>query len=146
MNRTLCALFAPLVVVILSMALAAPNLYAIDSNKRCFAYGLGERSCAEYVKIREKNIEQLERQDRLTKGELYEIVDKIVEHWIAGFLTATNLLMADTYDVAGNTSMGDLKDRLEKICRADEKQRVAQAMARLLEQLTPRRLNADPQK
>jgi hypothetical protein len=94
------------------IVVAAPQLYAIDSSNRYFAYGVGRRSCEDYVKFREKRLETLEQQhQRFTKDELYEIVDKIVEHWIAGFLTAHNLYVSDTYDVAGKSKMDDLKAR-----------------------------------
>ena len=85
----------------------------------------------------------LERHERYTKDEPYEIVDKIVEHWIAEFLTATDLYVADTYNIAGNTPMDDLKGRLETICRANGKQLFAEAMVTLVQQLNPQRVKAD---
>src|ERR1043166_10196408 len=108
---------------IFMVAAMSSKIYAIDSNNRYFAYGVGQRTCDDYVKFREKKLDALERQhERYTKEELYEIVDKVVEHWIARFLTATDLYMADTYNIAGNTTMDDLKGRLETICRANAQQ------------------------
>jgi len=135
--------------IILSIAFLitaeASQLYAIDSNNRYFAYGVGQRTCDDYVKFRGKRLETLERQhERYTKDELYEIVDKVVEHWIAGFLTATDLYLADTYNIAGNASMDDLKDRLETICRLDGKQFFAQAVITLVKELNRERVRADP--
>ena len=95
--------------VVLFMAVAASELHAIDSKGRSFAYGVGQKTCEDYVKFREKRLETLEKHERYTKDELYEIVDKIVEHWIAGFLTAHNFYVADTYDVAGKSGMDDLE-------------------------------------
>ena len=130
-----------IVAVGLLVIAASPALYAIDSNNRYFAYGVGQRTCGDYIKFREKRLDALEQQHpRYTKDELYEIVDKIVEHWIAGFLTAHDLYVADTYDVAGNTTMGDLKARLEKICRANTKEYFAEAMVTLVQQLNPQRV------
>ena len=74
-----------LLALALVMIAAGFNLYAMDSNNRYFAYGVGQRSCEDYVKFREKRLETLERHERYTKEDLYEIVDKIVEHWIAGY-------------------------------------------------------------
>lgn len=130
---------------VLAMSTAATSpLYAIDSNNRYFAYGVGQRPCADYVKFREKRLETLEQQHpRYTKDELYEIVDKIVEHWIAGFLTAHNLYVSDTYDVAGKSKMDDLKARLEKSCRANSKQYFAEAVITLVQALHPQRIKAD---
>jgi hypothetical protein len=126
------------------LATASPMVYAIDSNSRYFAYGMGQRSCEDYVKFREKRLDTLEQQyERYTKDELYEIVDKIVEHWIAGFLTAHNLYVSDTYDVAGKSNLNDLKARLEKSCRANSKQYFAQAVIALVQELHPQRVRAD---
>jgi hypothetical protein len=130
--------------VALVLVFASPTLYAIDSNNRYVAYGVGRKTCDDYVKFREKRLDTLEqRYERYTKDELYEIVDKVVEHWIAGFLTAHDLYVADTYDLAGNTTMDDLKVRLEKICRANGKQYFAEAMVTLVQQLNPQRVKAD---
>src|ERR1043166_351853 len=136
-----------LLAVIFISAAGSSKLYAIDSNNRYFAFGVGQRTCDDYIKFREKKLEALERQhERYTKDELYEIVDKIVEHWIAGFLTASDLYVADTYNIVGNATMDDLKGRLETICRADGKQYFAAAMVTLVQQLNPQRVKADPGK
>ena len=128
----------------LVLVLASATVYAIDSNNRYFAYGLGQRSCEDYVKFREKKLDTLARKhERYTQEELYEIVDKIVEHWIAGFLTAHNLYVSDTYDVAGNSNMDDLKARLEKSCRANGKQYFAEALITVVQSLHPQRVKAD---
>jgi hypothetical protein len=127
--------------VTLILILARSTLYAIDSNNRYFAYGVGQRTCADYVDFRGKKLVTLEQQHpRYTKDELYEIVDRIVEHWIAGFLTAHNLYVSDTYDVAGKSSMDDVKSRLEKGCRANPKQYFAEAMIAVVQQLNPQRV------
>jgi hypothetical protein len=129
------------------IATLSPSLFAIDSNNRYFAYGVGQRSCDDYVKFREKRLDTLEqRHPRYTKDELYEIVDKIVEHWLAGFLTAHNLYVSDTYDVVGKLTMDDLKARLETACRSNAKQYFAEATIALVQQLNPQRVKADPRK
>jgi hypothetical protein len=132
-----------IIIVVLVLMASGPKLHAIDANNRYFAYGLGQRSCEDYVKFREKRLETLEQQHpRYTKDELYEIVDKIVEHWIAGFLTAHNFYVSDTYDVAGKSNMGDVKARLEKSCRANTKQYFAEAMISVVQELNPQRVKA----
>ena len=136
-------------VVALALVMIAPgfNLYAMDSNNRYFAYGVGQRSCEDYVKFREKRLDSLEQQHpRYTKDELYEIVDRIVEHWIAGFLTAHNFYVSDTYDVAGKSNMADLKDRLEKSCRTNTKQHFVEAMLAVIQQLNPQRVKVGTEK
>jgi hypothetical protein len=127
--------------VTLILILARSTLHAIDSHNRYFAYGIGQRTCAVYVNFREKRLETLEQEHpRYTKDELYEIVDRIVEQWIAGFLTAHNLYVSDTYDIAGKSSMDDVKNRLEKGCRANPKQYVAEALIAVVQQLNPQRV------
>ena len=89
-----------------------------------------------------EKLETLENHERYTKDELYEIVDKIVEHWIAGFLTAHNLYVTDTYDVIGTLSMDEVKVRLKKSCRANGKQYFAEAVITLVQELHPQRAKA----
>jgi hypothetical protein len=136
--------FASVVASLLAvLATTAPRLHAIDSNNRYFAYGVGQRTCEVYVNFREKRLETLEQEHpRYTKDELYDIVNRIVEQWIAGFLTAHNLYVSDTYDVAGKSSMDDIKARLEKNCRANPKQYFAEAMIAVVQQLNPQRVTS----
>jgi len=144
MNRDFLKRASAVATVVGLLVTASPMLYAIDGNSRYFAYGVGQRSCEDYVKFREKRLDALEQQhERYTKDELYEIVDKIVEHWIAGFLTAHNLYVSDTYDVAGKSNMNDLKARLEKSCRANSKQYFAEAVIALVHELHPQRVRAN---
>lgn len=129
---------------VLAAAATGSNVAAIDRNSRYFAYGVGQRSCQDYLNFRERKLENLERKyERYTKDELYEIVDKIIEHWIAGFLTAHNLYVSDTYDLAGKTTMDELKARLEKSCRANQKQHFAEAVIALVQELHSQRVRVD---
>ena len=132
--------------VVFLIAAVASELQASDSKGRYFAYGVGQKTCEDYVKFREKRLEVLEKHERYTKDELYEIVDKIVEHWIAGFITAHDFYVTDTYDVAAQTTMDDLKARLEKSCRNNPKQYFAAAVVTLVQELHPQRLKADAPK
>jgi hypothetical protein len=144
MNKNFLIRAGAVSTVVAVLAAGSPELYAIDGNSRYFAYGVGQRSCADYVNFREKKLETLEQQHpRYTKDELYEIVDKIVEHWIAGFITAHNLYVSDTYDVAGKTSMDELKARLEKSCRANNKQYFAEAVIAVVQELHPQRVRVE---
>ena len=138
------AMIASISAIFLTAAVA--DLRAVDGKGRFFAYGVGQRSCEDYVKFREKKLEALEQHERYTKDELYEIVDKIVEHWIAGFLTAHNLYVADTYDLAGQSTMNDLKARLEKSCRSNTKQHFAEAVVTVVQELHPQRVKAEAAK
>jgi len=135
-----------IVAVVLVIAAASSKLYAIDGNNRYFAYGVGQRSCADYLKFRERTLETLESHERYTKDELYEIVDKIIEHWIAGFFTAHDFYVSDTYNVVGKTTMDQVKARLENLCRANPRQYFAEAVVTVAYELHPQRVKADPGK
>jgi hypothetical protein len=131
-------------IVALMAAATSTKLYAIDNNNRYFAYGVGQRTCEDYLKFREKRLDTLEQQyPRYTKDELYEIVDMVVQHWIAGFLTAHNLYVSDTYDVVGNATMDDVKARLETTCRANTKEYFAEAMVSVVQQLNAQRVKSE---
>ncbi len=123
---------------------AAGSIYAVDLNNRYYAYGVGQRTCDDYIKFREEKLEAFDRQhERYTKDDLYEIADKVIEHWMAGFLTAHDLYVADTYNIAGNASIDDLQDRVEQICRTNRKQRFVEAMVTLVQQLNPQRVKTE---
>jgi len=139
------------VVIALSFAvmLAAPtwSIYATDTNSRYFAYGLGQKTCDDYLKFRERKLDTLEQQHpRFTKEELYDIVNRIVEQWIAGFLTAHNLYVSDTYNVAAKESMDNIEARLEASCRANPKEYFAEAMVSVVQQLNPERVKTESAK
>jgi hypothetical protein len=126
------------------LAAASRSVYGIDASNRYFVYGLGQRSCDDYLKFRDRKLDTLEQQHpRYTKDELYEIVDKVVEQWIAGFLTAHNLYVSDTYNVAGKVTLDDIKTRLESACRANGKGHFAEAMISVIQQLNPQRVKAE---
>jgi hypothetical protein len=131
-----------LFVVVVVIVAGSSMLNAIDGNNRYFAYGLGQRTCDDYLKFRDKRLETLDQHPRYTKGELYEIVEKVIEHWIAGFLTAHNYYVSDTYDVAGRTDINDVKARLERNCKANTKQYFVQAMISVVQELNPERVKA----
>lgn len=126
---------------------AGSGVYAIDSNNRYFAYGLGQKSCEDYLKFRDRKLETLEQQNpRFSKDELYDIVNRIIEQWIAGFLTAHNLYVSDTYNVAGKLTMDDIEARLETACRANTKEHFAEAVMSVVQQLNSQRVRAESAK
>jgi hypothetical protein len=115
------------------------NTLAMDINGRYFALGVGSRSCADYVKYSEKKLENF-------TDEQYEIADKIIEHWVAGFMTAHNFYVTDTYDVVGNVTIDQMQERIEKYCRANPNKRVAESIILIAEDLHKNRIRVDPSK
>ena len=115
------------------------NTLAIDSNGRYLALGVGSKSCPDYVKYSEKKLENLNE-------EQYEIADKIIEHWVAGFFTGHNFYVLDTYDVVGTVTIDQLQERIEKYCRANPNNRVAEAIVAIAQELHANRIRVDPSK
>jgi hypothetical protein len=113
------------------------NTLAIDGNGRYFALGVGSRSCSDYIKYSEKRLKNF-------TDEQYEIADKIIEHWVAGYMTAHNFYVMDTYDVVGTVTIDQLQERIEKYCRANPNKRVAEAMTSIAEELHKNRIRVDP--
>ena len=112
---------------------------AIDSSGRYYALGVGSRSCADYVKYSEKKLENF-------TPDQYEVADKIIEHWVAGFMTAHNFYVTDTYDVVGTVTIDQLQERIEKYCRANPDKRVAEAIVSIAQELHEKRIRLDPGK
>jgi hypothetical protein len=115
------------------------NALAIDSNGRYFALGVGSRSCADYVKYSEQKLENF-------TPEQYEIADKIIEHWVSGFMTAHNFYVTETYDVVGTVTIDQLQERIEKYCRANPDKRVAEFVVLIATELHKNRVRLDPSK
>ena len=115
------------------------NALAIDSNGRFLALGFGSRSCGDHVKFSEKRLENF-------TPEQYEVADKIMEHWVAGFMTAHNFYVTDTYDAVGTITIDELQDRIEKYCRTNPNNHVAEAMVAIAQELHANRIKFDPSK
>ena len=115
------------------------NTLAMDTNGRYFALGVGSKPCADYLKYAEKKLENF-------TDEQYEIADKIIEHWVAGFMTAHNFYVTDTYDVVGTVTIDQMQERIEKYCRANPNKRVAESIVLIVEDLHKNRVRVDPSK
>ncbi|HXV80597.1 MAG TPA: hypothetical protein VEG60_12025 [Candidatus Binatia bacterium] len=115
------------------------NTLAIDDYGRYYAMGVGSRSCSDYVKYSQKKLENF-------TPEQYEVADKIIEHWVAGFFTAHNFYVTDTYDVVGTITIDQLQERIEKYCRANPNGRVAEAIVSIAQDLHETRIKVDPSK
>ena len=113
------------------------NTLAIDSNGRYFALGVGSRSCSDHLKFSEKRLENF-------TPEQWEIADVIIEHWVAGFFTAHNFYVTDTFDVVGTVTIDQLQERIDKYCRANPNKRVAEAVTAIAQELHANRIKFDP--
>lgn len=115
------------------------NTLAIDSNGRYFALGVGSRSCSDHLKFSEKRLENF-------TPEQWDIADVIIEHWVAGFFTAHNFYVTDTFDVVGTVTIDQLQERIDKYCRANPNSRVAEAVTAIAQELHANRIKFDPTK
>ena len=113
------------------------NTLAIDSNGRYFALGVGSRSCSDHLKFSEKRLENF-------TPEQWDIADVIIEHWVAGFFTAHNFYVTDTFDVVGTVTIDQLQERIDKYCRANPNKRVAEAVTAIAQELHANRIKFDP--
>ena len=119
------------------ISLGSITVSAMDKNGRYFALGVGKRSCEDYVKFREKRLENF-------TPEQYEMADLVVDHWVAGYLTAHNLYVTDTYNVMGGASIEQAVAWLDNYCRSNQKKLFAEAVFAMVQSLHPKRLTADP--
>ena len=118
---------------LLLLPVGVSNTLAMDDQGRFYALGVGMRKCNDFIKLREKRIENFTAQD-------YEIAGHVVEHWVAGYLTAHNYYVADTYNVEGDASLDQIAKWLEEFCRSDQDEYFAEAVVALAESLHDKRV------
>ena len=106
---------------------------AVDNQGRFYALGVGMRKCSDFVKFRERRIENFTARD-------YEIAGHVVEHWVAGYMTAHNYYVADTYNVEGNANLEHIAEWLYEFCRSDQEEYFAEAVVALAESLHDKRM------
>jgi hypothetical protein len=109
---------------------------AMDDNGRFYALGMGKRPCGDFVKFREKRLENF-------TAEQYEVAGEIIKHWVAGFLTAHNFYVSDTYNVMGNATIDEVASWLESYCKTNEKKYFAEAALELTRAYHSKRVKMD---
>ena len=83
----------------------------------------GTRTCGKYLSdVQQGNVESL-----FDAG------------WVAGFITAYNIMAPDTYDIIGNSDMQSVTLFIRNYCKANSLKNVDDAMQPLIEQLLPKR-------
>lgn len=112
----------------LLLCLAAQPAVARDINDNYATFGVGGESCALYLEAR-------------AAGDGYE---RSFQEWIAGHLTAYNLLLENTYDIMGDTSPYELMGMLDLTCEQNLDLPVVRALALQIEQLYADRQNLSP--
>jgi hypothetical protein len=122
----------PLAMALLVLPLVASNAVPMDRNGRFFALGVGRRSCEDFVRFREKKVDLTPEQ--------HEMAQHVIQHWVAGFLTAHNFYVTDTYDVKGTATPEEMGQWLESYCRKNPKIYFAEGVIALTLELHPKRV------
>jgi len=110
------------------MLLFNPLLQAKDSKEQFATYGLGGESCSAYL------------QARNTGGD----VEDAYRQWLAGYVSAFNLIIDTTYDLFGSTDFEGLMDWLDKRCTKYPRANLTNTVARFSEIVFPYRKQEKP--
>ena len=115
------------------MALIGLCLYsgpasATDKKGRYAVWGKGRTSCAAYIQARGQNRQEVPE----------------YQHFIMGFLTATNVLMDDTYSVSGGKNLKEILSWLDGHCTEQAMSSFEAAISKFVtEHFTQRQQQAD---
>lgn len=101
---------------------------ARDLNGNYAVFGAGGRTCADYLEARDQGGEAA----------------LAFAQWIAGHLSAYNLLLDKTYNILGDVTPFQLMAELDAYCREARDLPFVQALALHLEQLYDVRANLSP--
>lgn len=115
---------------ILFILALAPGEYtfARDVDSEFAAFGIGGKTCQDYLAARRKTIaDQLPYSD-----------------WLEGYLSAFNLIVDNTYDIMGGRKLNKALDWLDKYCQKYQSHIFANAVAALTVKLYPTRQNLSP--
>ena len=110
--------------------LAAPLLPAKDIDEQYAVFSVGGDPCSDYLLARQAGAEPEQR----------------YLHWIAGYLSAFNQIVPNTYNILGGRDFGDFLGELDGYCRAHRDTLLVAALSVLAERMYPDRLNLSPNK
>ncbi len=113
---------------VLGLALMAAPAAAKDLDQRFAVFGAGAASCGQYADTRIRGGEQ----------------EQAYVEWLLGYLSAFNLIVESTYDIAGGTDLDAVLNWLDEYCLGNRGEIFVNAVARLTEGLYPNRLNLAP--
>lgn len=122
MKRTLS------LIIILSMA--SHSALAKDSKERFATYGLGGESCDAYTNAR--NVGGIEEDE--------------FRQWLAGYVSAFNLIIDSNYDLFGSTDFEGMLTWLDDRCEKYPRANITNTLARFTEIVFPYRKTEKPEK
>jgi len=126
-------------VVLFIVTFGLPWLSAYDKNHRFKAYNPGLEPCSEIDAMIDRRMKGYTTQQQAD----YE---QIVRYWLAGFGTAWNYIMRDTYDILGKYTDQQLWDWLENYCEKNPDKKLVDATVILVQALHPNRTREEPAK
>lgn len=112
----------------LALLLSCNGAQARDVNGHYAVFGVGHGSCADYLNARDRG-----------GADETRYID-----WVAGHVSAYNLLLVNTYDMLGELTPFTLFAQLDTHCRRHREQAFVQALAEQMENLYERRANLAP--
>ena len=118
---------ASMVLLIVSMAQTAQ---ARDYKEQFATYGAGEFSCQDYSNARKAQNEQ----------------ENHIRQWLAGYVSAFNLIIGGTYDIFGSTDFEGMIKWLDDRCVKYPKANLTNTVARFTEVVYPYRKEVKPSK
>jgi len=133
MKTAACARKRTAIIVFLAFLLF-PLLSAAAGKKGQYGIIIGadEATCGSYVIGRDEG----RAGDHLKENQY--------SHWVAGYVTAYNLLTPDTYDIMGTVDMSAVLHWLENYCKQHPQNSFALAVENLTAGLYPNRAKGKP--
>ena len=126
-------------VILFVVTFTLPQLSAYDKNKRFKAYNPGLEPCSEIHQM-------LNRKMKGFTAEQQADYEQIVRYWLAGFGTAWNYIMQDTYDLAGNKTREQIWEWIDNFCQKNPDSKLVDAAIFLVHDLHPNRIREEPAK
>lgn len=117
-----------LIALLMGAALSQP-VYAKDIDGEFAVYGVGSKTCAAYLQARAKS------------GGLGPYVT-----WMEAYLSAFNLIVASTYNIAGGRDLDAMLKWTDQYCKDNPDELYVNAIAALTVALYPTRINLAPGK
>jgi hypothetical protein len=94
----------------------------------------GDTSCGQYIEARAARA--------TPKYDEALVIGIMTPAWLAGFLTAYNMLTPDTYNILGSSDMQSALVWLDNFCKANPLERISTGAATLVNELYPKRHRA----
>lgn len=132
-------LMVMVVAVIGMMGVGISPALAVDEDSKLYrAYGVGPKKCAVYIQLRERKL------PGTNSAKDYENTDEVVAQWVAGYMTAHNRYVQDTFDVTAAAGKDKVMGWLESLCRSNPGQPFVSAVEDLAFRLHAKRTKDAP--